>query len=61
MTKQKAHTLAIMRPPQTLSQCRTDIDRLQLLTPFLLRRMRNRIRHHHPTQLALVQRLNRIP
>jgi len=61
MTKQKTHTLPIMRPPARLRQRRTNINRLQPLTPLLLLRMRHRIRHHHPAQLTAIQRLDRVP
>lgn len=50
-----------MRPPQTLRQGGTDINRLQSRTPLLLLRMRHRIRHHHPRQLTAIQRLDGVP
>lgn len=50
-----------MRPPQTLCQRGTDINRLQPRTPLLLLRMRHRIRHDHPRQFTPVQRLYRVP
>ena len=61
MTKQKADTLPIMRPPTRLRQRRTDIDRLQPLPPLLLLLVRNRVRHHELTERALPQGFDRIP
>lgn len=60
MPKQKTHTLAIMRPPTGLRQRRRNINRLQLLTHALLLLVRHRVRHHHPTELTLIERLDRV-
>ena len=60
MTKQKADTLPIMRPPTRLRKRGTNINRLQLLARLLLLRMRHRIRNDHPTQPASIERRDRI-
>lgn len=60
MTKQIAHTLPIVGSSYTLCQRRTDVDRLQLITPLLLLRMWHRVSHHHPTQPAPIQRFHSI-
>ena len=49
-----------MRPPTRLRQGRANINRLQPLAHLLLIRVRHRIRHYHPAQLAPIKRLNRI-
>lgn len=58
MPKQKTHTLAVMRPSTGLRQRGGNINRLQLLAQTLFLLVRHRVRHDHPTQLALVERLD---
>jgi hypothetical protein len=59
--KQKTHTLPIMRPSNRLRQRWTDIHDPQLLASLNLLSQWDRIRNHHPTQLTLIQRLDRVP
>ena len=58
MTKQKAHTLPIMRPPTRLRQRRTNIHSDQSRTPLLLLLMRYRIRDHDFGQLTAIERFD---
>ena len=61
MRKQKAHALPIMRSPNRLGKCRTNIHNPQSRTRLNLLPKRNRIGNHDPAQLTPVQCLNRIP
>ena len=49
-----------MKSLHSITHCWADINRLQLRTHLLLGRMRHRIRHDQPLQLAPIQRLHRL-
>lgn len=61
MREQETDGFAIMRPPTSLRQRRTNIYRLNLVASLLLLRMRHGIRHNQTTQTAIIQIADGVP